>query len=172
MKIQSFNFDFSYQRTFIKVKKSANVLIYEKKEKIKEKDLIKLIISKELLEKLTGKKFKLALPKIRYKIMVKIGKPEIEVYHEKFQLSFSKTTIEGKITTEDGKQISFSYFVDNLNLLYSKKDGLERIDFSLQNTNIKENLSIIFNNTEGSIISENKILGYVTPSEQNIDKKV
>ncbi|MFN3691676.1 MAG: hypothetical protein ACK4R7_02180 [Fervidobacterium sp.] len=151
--LESHNFSLNYSKISSSFRKfrtpdRIEITITEKRPEIDDKTLQKIKIIKMLLEKLTGKKLKIFIPKDTYEIQVNYTKGqdviEFEKEEENLNVKYSNFSAQGFVKTKDGRTIEFSVAFKNVQLSYSyEKISGKTVDplvIDLRRNGIAENL--------------------------------
>lgn len=126
--LESHNFSLNYSKISSSFKKfrtpdKIEITVIEKRPEIDDKTLQKIKIIKMLLEKLTGKKLKIFIPKGTYEVQVNYTKGqdvvEFEKEEENLNVQYSNFSAQGFVKTKDGRSIEFSVTFKSVQFSYS-----------------------------------------------------
>ncbi|ODN30927.1 hypothetical protein [Fervidobacterium thailandense] len=110
---------------------TLHITIREHRPSLDDKELMKLKILKSMLEKLTGNKLKLYLPKPTYSVEVSLERGqevvEMDSEEENLEVQYSGFTARGFVKTKDGRTVEFSARIENFSLTYSYRRIHEKV---------------------------------------------
>lgn len=135
MKIDEYNVNLESRNLFLNYSKVSSVfkkyrtpdkleiVVREKKPEFDDKTLAKFEILRMMLEKLTGKKFKIFIPSSTYEVQVNHVKGqdivEFEKEEEHLNIQYSNFSARGSVKTKDGKTVEFSAIFKEFQFSYS-----------------------------------------------------
>lgn len=134
MEAESLSLKYSKVRhTMLRYKTPDTLLITvrEHQPPLDDKELMRWRILKILLEKLTGKKLKLYLPKPTYSVEISLKKGqeivEVDSTEENIAVQYSGFSAEGFVKTKDGRTVEFSAKIQDFSLTYSYRRTREKV---------------------------------------------
>ncbi|MFN6992271.1 MAG: hypothetical protein ACK4MM_06080 [Fervidobacterium sp.] len=165
--LEAHNFSLNYSRISSSFRKfrtpdKIEITVIEKRPEIDDKTLQKIKIIKILLEKLTGKKLKIFVPKGIYEVQVNYTKgqdvAEFEKEEENLNVQYSNFSAQGFVKTKDGRNIEFSAVFKNMQLSYSYEKIFDKtVDPLVIDLRSNSNTQSLMNNFVADITNNNNL---------------